>query len=248
MLRLYGQDYLQSHVEQHFLLNSWMSPQTQKLLLQPELARHFSTVRRFYQTLFDHFEGCSTLDKHMHLHARINLEGLLNRVDSSTMAASVEARVPFTDHRIAEFVYSLPDKFRMHWRDECARQQGLDLNVAEIDQRNLVESKRLLRRAFSAEVPPEIMKRRKVSFPVPFREWLGGTLRDFVADTLSASSLVLDITQRPVLMELIDGADHPAYAMQLWPLVNLALWEEHCFRSVREEACGIETASTNVLT
>jgi asparagine synthase (glutamine-hydrolysing) len=77
------------------------------------------------------------------------------------------------------------------------------------------------------EVPPEIMNRRKVSFPVPFREWFGGSLRDFAADTLSSSPLVSELVQRPVLMELIEGADDPGYAMQLWPLVNLALWEQN---------------------
>ncbi len=246
MLRLYGQDCLPGHVEHHFMLNSWMAPATQQVLLQPELAGRLPAVWGFYQGLFDRFEGCSTLDKHMHLHARINLEGLLNRVDSSTMSASVEARVPFTDHRIADYLYHLPGEYRMAWRDEAARQQGRVMNVAEIDQRNLVESKLLLRRAFRAEVPPEIMNRRKVSFPVPFREWLGGSLRDFAADTLSASHLVMEVVQRPVLMELIDGADDPAYAMQLWPLVNLALWEEHCLCPDRAVACGIGTASTNM--
>lgn len=227
MARLYGQANLPNHVEHHFMLNSWMPPQFQHALLDPELVGHLPNVFQFYQDLFDRFEGCSTLDKHMHLHARINLEGLLNRVDSSTMSASVETRVPYTDHRIAEYLYHLPDTYRMAWRDEAARQQGRIMNVAEVDQRNLVESKILLRRAFTAEVPPKIMDRRKVSFPVPFREWLGGSLRDFAADTLSSSSLVERVVQPGALKELIDSADNPNYAMQLWPLVNLALWEEH---------------------
>ncbi|MDZ8117251.1 asparagine synthase (glutamine-hydrolyzing) [Pontiella agarivorans] len=227
LLRLYGQDCLPGHVAHHFLLNSWMAPATQQVLLQPDLSARFPAVWDFYQGLFDRFEGCSTLDKHMHLHARINLEGLLNRVDSSTMSASVEARVPFTDHRIADYLYRLPNEYRMAWRDESARQQGRVMNVAEIDSRNLVESKLLLRRAFRDEVPPEIMNRRKVSFPVPFREWFGGALRDFAGDTLSSSCLVGEMVQRPVLTELIDGADDPGYAMQLWPLVNLALWEQN---------------------
>ncbi|QBG47405.1 asparagine synthase (glutamine-hydrolyzing) [Verrucomicrobia bacterium S94] len=227
MLRLYGRDCLPGHVEHHLLLNSWMPPGTQQVLLQPELAGHLPAVLDFYQGLFDRFADCSTLDKHMHLHARINLEGLLNRVDSSTMSASVEARVPFTDHRIAEYLYRLPDEFRIRWRDEAARQRGHVMNVAEIDRHDLVESKLLLRRAFSREVPAGILNRRKVSFPVPFREWFGGSLRDFAADTLRASHLIEAIVQKPVLTELLDGAHDPGYAMQLWPLVNLALWEQN---------------------
>ena len=228
MLRLYGQAHLGSHVEQHFLLNSWMTPSLQGALLDPAFAGRLPALQNFYQDLFDRFEGCSSMDKHMHLHARINLEGLLNRVDSSTMAASVETRVPFTDHRIAEYLYRLPDEYRMNWRNERARQRGRIMNVAEIDHNDLVESKRLLRRAFKAEVPPEILNRKKVSFPVPFREWLGGSMRDFASEVIGKSDMVAAVVREDSLKELLNGAENPAYGMLLWPLVNLAMWEETC--------------------
>jgi asparagine synthase (glutamine-hydrolysing) len=249
MQRLYGQTHLANHVEHHFLLNAWMPRSLQSALLRPELSACFPAVWSFYGDLFKRFEGCSTLDKHMHLHARINLEGLLNRVDSSTMAASVEARVPYTDHRIAEYLYALPDEYRMAWRNEEARLKGQVLNVAEIDQQGLVESKKLLRRAFAQDIPPEILKRRKVSFPVPFREWLGGELREFAADTLSSSPLIKDIVQPSALTSIIDGADHPAFSMQLWPLVNLALWENNTLHRSPVTAVfsrGIEPAISQV--
>ena len=226
MLRLYGQAHLGSHAEHHFLLSSWVSPMMINALLVPSVASGLQDVQDYYTALFERFEPCSTLDKHMHVHARINLEGLLNRVDSSTMAASVEARVPFTDHRIAEFLYSLPDSFRLDLRNETARQQAQLMNVVEMDQRNLIESKRLLRKAFCAEVPSEILHRRKVSFPVPFREWLGGGLREFVVETLTHSELVGQVVREQSLQEVMDGADNPACGMVLWPLVNLALWEQ----------------------
>ena len=236
MSRLYGQPHLSGHVEHHFLQNSWMAPPVQKALLKSELAERLPAIQGYYQGLFDRFDGCSTLDKYMHIHARINLEGLLNRVDSSTMSASVEARVPYTDHRIAEYLYHLPDEYRMAWRGEAARIQGGRMNVAEIDRHELVESKVLLRRAFAAEVPSEIMTRRKVSFPVPFREWLGGSMREFAAETLGRSQLVGELTHGDVLKEIVDGAENPTYALWLWPLVNLALWERSCLCSPGRES------------
>lgn len=228
MMRLYQQPNLSNHVDHHFLLNSWISPSYHSDLLQPEVAECFEQVEHHYRGLFDRFEGCSTLDKHMHLHARINLEGLLNRVDSSTMAASVEGRVPFTDHRLAEYLFHLPDICKMDWRDESAAMQGRVMNVGEIDQQELVESKILLRRAFEREVPPEIMMRRKVSFPVPFREWLGGSLRDFAAELLGSSELIARSFCAKSVQSLVAQADHPSAGLMLWPLVNLALWEKEC--------------------
>lgn len=256
MLRLYDQAHLGNHVEQHFLLNSWMTPSMQGALLDPSFAGRLPNVQNFYQGLFDGFEGCSTMDKHMHLHARINLEGLLNRVDSSSMAASVETRVPFTDHRIADYLYRLPDEYRMNWQDEHARQQGRVMNIAEIDQRNLVESKRLLRKAFKNEVPREIMERRKVSFPVPFREWLGSSMHEFAADTIGRSSMVASVVREESLQELLAGAENPAYSMLLWPLVNLAMWEDSCLGPDSTPGAGdtstsaveINTPNASVLT
>ncbi len=236
--RLYGQSHLSSHIEHHFLLNSWMTPALQSVLLKPEVGGCLLTLQNFYQDMFDRFEGCSTMDKLMHMHARVNLEGLLNRVDSSTMSASVETRVPFTDHRMAEYLYRLPNHYRMTWRDEDARQRGQTINVAEIDGQNLIESKVLLRRAFGASVPEDIMNRRKVSFPVPFREWLGGALREFAASMVEKSGLVQFAVQENSLQELINGADNPSYGMLLWPLVNLAMWEETCLGSFSEVNVG----------
>ncbi len=77
----------------------------------------------YYETFFDSVKQCSSFDKRMHLHANLNLESLLSRVDNCTMSASVEARVPFTDHKIIEFAFSLPDSYKMNWRSENAKQQ-----------------------------------------------------------------------------------------------------------------------------
>ncbi len=228
MMRFYQQPHLPNHVEHHFLLNSWIGSALQSTVLHPELLERTGAVHAHYESLMNRFAGCSTLDKHMHLHARINLEGLLNRVDSSTMAASVETRVPFTDHRLAEYLFGLPDSCKMIWRDAVAQQQGRLMNVAEIDQRNLVESKVLLRRAFKGKIPAEIMARKKVSFPVPFREWLGGSLRAFAQETLLDSRLIEQTVRPEALRAVLDAPESPAAGMLLWPLVNLALWEKEC--------------------
>lgn len=230
MMRLYQQPHLPDHVTHHFLLNSWIGSALQSAVLHPELLAHTGAVQGHYQSLMNRLAGCSTFDKHLHLHARINLEGLLNRVDSSTMAASVETRVPFTDHRLAEYLFGLPDRYKMIWRDAVAQQQGRLMNAAEIDQRGLVESKVLLRRAFEAQIPAEILARRKVSFPVPFREWLGGPLSAFAAEVLAGSQLVEQVVQPAALRAVLEAPESPAAGMLLWPLVNLALWERSCLR------------------
>jgi asparagine synthase (glutamine-hydrolysing) len=225
MMRLYQQAHLGSHVEHHFLQNSWIAPNLLPVVVQESLFRQERAVELHYEGLYRQFEGCTTFDKYMHLHARINLEGLLNRVDSSTMAASVEGRVPFTDHRLAEYLFAQPDAHRMNWMDDFSRTQGRVMNVAEIDNRQYVESKILLRRAFSDQIPRPILERKKVSFPVPFREWLGGTMKPFAAEMIQGSALVERYVNPEVLELILNGQENALHGMLLWPIVNLAMWE-----------------------
>ena len=45
-----------------------------------------------------------------------HLKCLLDRLDTMTMAASIEARVPFLDHEIVEFINTVPFKFKLKWK------------------------------------------------------------------------------------------------------------------------------------
>jgi asparagine synthase (glutamine-hydrolysing) len=77
-----------------------------------------------------------------------HLHGLLRRLDNSTMECSVEARVPFVDHRLVERLAGVPFDYRM--------------------ADNIVKAP--LKRVFSDLVPPQIICRPKLGFPVPLEQ------------------------------------------------------------------------------
>lgn len=74
-----------------------------------------------------------------------HLHGLLRRLDNSTMMCSVEARVPFVDHRLVERMWRTPFELRL--------------------EKGVVKAQ--LKRIFRDLVPDKIIKREKVGFPVP---------------------------------------------------------------------------------
>jgi asparagine synthase (glutamine-hydrolysing) len=145
-------------------------------------------------------------------------DNLLERGDRMTMAASIEARVPFLDHRLAEFVSTLPD----HWRvDELRR-------------------KRVLREAARALLPREILMRPKVGFRVPVNEWFTDGLRGYLFEHLrSKDSLTRSYYNTTVLDRVLDEHTQgvQTHDKLLWTLLTLEIWH----RQYRNPAARSET-------
>jgi asparagine synthase (glutamine-hydrolysing) len=118
------------------------------------------------------------------------------------MAASLEVRMPFMDHVLATFTARLPNRLRIR------RMTG----------------KWLLRRAMRGTLPPEVLTRPKLGFPVPLAEWFRGSLYPMVREILlDASAPSVMLLGRRRLEDLI--ADHRSRATDatkaIWLLLNL---------------------------
>jgi asparagine synthase (glutamine-hydrolysing) len=135
-------------------------------------------------------------------------DNLLLRGDLMTMAASIEERVPFLDHKVVEFAARLPTKLLT---------QGF-------------RAKALLKRAFERFLPPEVLYRPKVGFAVPVGEWFRKPLKSFVADLVlspeaRARGYFNPSSMDRYLREHFDGIRDRQ--KQLWALVNFELWCRH---------------------
>ena len=95
-------------------------------------------------------------------------DNLLERMDMMTMAASIEARAPFMDVRLAEFASTLPDSYRIKGR----------------------VTKRIVREALAPRLPQSVLTRRKNGFRMPVTEWFRGPLRDPARELLLSSDSI----------------------------------------------------------
>ncbi|MDA8746396.1 asparagine synthase (glutamine-hydrolyzing) [Rubripirellula amarantea] len=154
---------------------------------------------------------------------RINLEGQLSRLDTATMHASLEGRVPFTDHILCEKMAKVSFDKHIRLRDGC----DPDLTSKELAATHSLQTKRLLRVVAGERLPHEIVDRPKQSFPTPVFDWMGGVWSDRVKQTLASSAFLSEVIHPELLPQLI--AAPQSAGVLLWPLMNLAHWGDQEF-------------------
>src|SRR5262249_54732729 len=87
----------------------------------------------------------SLLDQLLAADLKTYLHELLMKQDQMSMAASIESRVPFLDHKLVEFATRLPERMKLHG----------------------ITTKYILRQSMSGKLPKQILSRKKMGFPVP---------------------------------------------------------------------------------
>jgi asparagine synthase (glutamine-hydrolysing) len=134
-------------------------------------------------------------------------DDILTKVDRCTMAVSLEAREPLIDHRLIEFVWSLPEPVR-HGNGR---------------------TKGLLRAVLDRYVPPALTDRPKRGFSVPLARWLRGPLRDWAESLLAPDKLAEDglfaaPRVRAIWERHLSGAE--TNATGLWNVLMVQAWRQ----------------------
>ncbi|TAL70071.1 MAG: asparagine synthase (glutamine-hydrolyzing) [Bacteroidetes bacterium] len=133
-------------------------------------------------------------------------ELLLMRVDKIGMAHSIEARVPFLDHRLVEFVLSIPDKIKVP------------------DKRN---TKYILKKAVESILPHDIIYRQKQGFWAPVNEWLRNEWKSYAYSEITNSELmktgIFDNAFIDKIFKLHESG-RKNLGLELYSLLMLNLW------------------------
>ncbi|HXG85704.1 MAG TPA: asparagine synthase (glutamine-hydrolyzing) [Pyrinomonadaceae bacterium] len=144
------------------------------------------------------------LDKLLYADTKTYLHELLMKQDQMSMAASIESRVPFLDHKLVEFTAKLPMRMKIRGR----------------------ETKWILRAAMKGILPEEILTRPKMGFPVPLGGWLRNEYKHVVDKyVLSERALRRGIFNNDFVRRLV--AEHDAgkdHATRIFRLINIEIW------------------------
>lgn len=134
-------------------------------------------------------------------------DDLLLKADKMTMAASIELRCPFLDHRFVEFSRTIPSEYKLKGHT----------------------TKYILKKAFEKFLPKDIAHRKKRGFPVPLTSWFRGDLHAMLADVLLDSKCVGRGYFNPEFIRKIIGRQKEKkedYSKLLWSLLVLEFWHK----------------------
>ncbi|MCL4517086.1 MAG: asparagine synthase (glutamine-hydrolyzing) [Firmicutes bacterium] len=168
----------------------------------------FDVVKEYYERFDRQNPDGDFLQRMTYLELKLRLpELLLMRVDKMTMATSVEARVPFLDHKLVEFALNIPTGFKIKGGP-----------------------KHILKRALAGVLPDEVIHRKKLGFGVPVKEWFKGELTGQIEAVLTRSRIrERDFFDYKYVSQLLqwhrEGRRDSSFA--LWNLFTLALWYDY---------------------
>jgi asparagine synthase (glutamine-hydrolysing) len=185
---------------QAFVDHDWLGSDTLNAVRNPVGAFQLATNLLNLPNVTDVDTVCQTLTYGS------NLGMLLHWEDRNSMAHSIEARVPFVDHRLIEFSLAL----------------GNDHKIVGGD------TKRVLRRAMTGILPERVRQRRdKLGFATPEQVWFRGPLKGAMQDGVEATlarfpGLLNAAGTRALAADMLEGRRPVDFT--LWRIVNMALW------------------------
>lgn len=189
--------------ERYFSVQSLTENGLLRKLIRDDL--YTNEIKLEFINQFEGSKNLSNLDKLIKSDLDYYLTGdILSKIDISSMSNGLELRSPLLDVELAEWVFSLPNDFKV---------KGFT-------------SKRILKDIAHTLVPKELLDRPKMGFGIPRAEWIRSELKEMVTDLLTDSTFknrgwLNTIEVEKVLKSHMDGQN---LDNAIWPMLMLELW------------------------
>ncbi len=164
----------------------------------------FKFIRSYFANVaYNHSDD---INKQMYVDLKMYLvDNILVKVDRMSMATSLEARVPFLDHRFVEFAATIPGEYKMQGR----------------------KTKVILKQAMEDLLPKEILYRGKEGFSIPIKNWLKKELKPLMMDTLAPEKIEREGFFNPEYVDKLKKqhlAGFHNHSHRLWALMIFGRW------------------------
>jgi len=226
----YGENRFNSPLEHFLYLYGYISWQDKQNFLHSDTIAQLDNdnqLASLFAEQFDKVKELDIYDQYLWIFEKMHIVGLLHRADMTTMATSVEARVPFVDHRLVEFALSIPVKYKLKWKSEADEKEAVGYNCDQISEKYDIP-KYILKKSIGDDLPQTVVYRKKMGFPVPVHSWLGGDFNKFAREILldhraGGRGLYNQKNLEKYLSDQNLFREHK-FGLKIWMLVNLELW------------------------
>lgn len=160
----------------------------------------YTAMSNFFNTA----KSNSLLDRMLYADTKTYLHELLMKQDQMSMAASIESRVPFLDHKLMEFSARMPDRLKLRGQT----------------------TKFVLREAMKGILPERILNRGKMGFPVPIGKWFRGEYSQLINEFVLSDRATSRGVFKPEYIKGIVGRHQRGenHDERLWALLNFEMW------------------------
>ena len=195
----------------HYTWRTIFSSDEKQNLLTREFAAAINgrSPAETWEELFAATGNISDMEKGFYSDYKTFLSGsILPKVDTMSMANSLEAREPLLDYQLVEYMARVPTALKM---------KGLT-------------TKHLFKKAMSTVLPKRVVYRKKAGFHTPIAAWFRGELRSLVSEILSPENVRSSGLLNPDFVEQLkrehfEGRANHSY--KIWGLMNFVVWMEH---------------------
>jgi len=192
------------------LLGSFGKENMMSYLFSDHLKENILQAQNGYSkvTGFNAFDGWHNFEKIQYMETKTRLSDYIIRLlDRTSMAHSLEARVPFLDHELVELCTRIPPSLKMKHLKE----------------------KYIFRKAMKNHLPPAIVHRKKRGLMAPSKPWFRGSLPDFIKEMLSEEKLRKKGYFNPSFVKKIikiHRREKGDYTRALVAILSVQIWDE----------------------
>ncbi len=213
-LQRYCQGLEHSPSLRHLRWMMFLSAKDKYGLYSDEFIRNLGGIQRIdeqepFQEIYNRASRFDSINRELFLDLNTYLvDDILVKVDRMSMATSLETRVPLLDHKIVEFLFKIPGRFKL---------KGMT-------------SKWLLKKTMERLLPRENIYRKKEGFSIPIKHWLRTELKDLMLTYLSEKRIQEEgYFQYPPIKRMMDChlQKKANFSHQLWALLVFEIWKEH---------------------
>ena len=208
-LRKFRRGLAEVGLERHIAIADWSEQRVRRNIYSRDLGDFLEggdPIPPCMYKYYDSFRGEGELNRHSHLliQSFLSAHNFLYS-DKTSMATSVEMRVPFMDVELMKLAAQIPEHFKLHRRD----------------------SKYILKRAMETSLPREVLERSKVGFGAPLRKWIADDLGPVIHDALRPEQIrARGLFEVAPIQEILreNRENRVDHTYLIYSLLNLEVW------------------------